>query len=560
MCLLVPESIIEEVKYVTSGNDIFRDVKVIPVPYGNILEQTCDCINCESIQQTLDKSDCFTKALLLHGSECPEIIKPPQCEGALHTHSLGNICQLFLTERDMEKLDGEFLVFPGWLNNLIASMEEDELEKVRIIKHIETSYNSILYLDTGFYEKNLENINKLSDYTGKLFRVVKIDPEIIRLKLENIVLNHDCTSKSQTLKEANKRVASCSMSIDIIKELVDLEDEKEVAEKIIEIFNILFAPKNVSYVAIKDKKIQSEYCINFSGDTEYYLGFLDMNKRYLLNDELNGFRILIKSNDQIMGIIEANGFYNSENINEYLNTALLITKASSLVVSNIRRFNDLQESKKRQQDLTETLKVMNKILRHDIANNLNIEINGIELYQLDNKKDYLEMAQKAAFKSVETINNMKAMEYQLFEDGKDLIPYRIRDAIESNCMHFNISCNIEGDAIVMADNAFPSIIENMIRNAQVHGKADKINVSIKDNGSICSIRIQDNGIGIPEEITEHIFEDGFKYGSTGNTGIGLFIVKKTIERYNGTISAKSSEQSGAVFVIDLPSIQSLNNI
>ena len=61
----------------------------------------------------------------------------------------------------------------------------------------------------------------------------------------------------------------------------------------------------------------------------------------------------------------------------------------------------------------------------------------------------------------------------------------------------------------------------------------------------------DNGTGIPDNIKSKIFNEGFFYGKSGNTGIGLYIIKRTIESYNGSVSVADNLPNGAVFVINL---------
>jgi signal transduction histidine kinase len=66
------------------------------------------------------------------------------------------------------------------------------------------------------------------------------------------------------------------------------------------------------------------------------------------------------------------------------------------------------------------------------------------------------------------------------------------------------------------------------------------------------IRFSDFGSGIPEEIREKIFEEGFTNGPNAGSGIGLFIAKKLIESYTGTISVESNQPKGTTFVVSLP--------
>lgn len=557
LCLLVPEGIVKEIEYITGSNDLFKNVIVIPISYNNPLEQRCDCLDCGSIQQTLDSSNCYHKALLLYGSECPQIIEPSSKE-TLHTHGVGNTSKLMLSDRELKEHKDEYLISSGWLDKIIRLAENDELEKERIRKYIDMSYSSILHIETGFYGDSSQNIEILSEISGKPVETKMVDIDLMKLRLENIVFEYDCTSKNKNIKEVTERIASYSMSIEIIEELVELKDEKEVANKITQMFYTLFAPEKVSYFSLKNGIVQPEYSTSFDPEKELNMDFLKMDQQYLISENRDGFLLKVKNYTGTMGIVEVKGFSLPENIKEYLNTAIVIAKASSLVVLNIRRYQEILESKKHQQNLTDTLKVMNKILRHDIANNLNVEINGIEIYLLKKDEKFLEMAQSSAYRSVETIKNMKDMESQFISDDPNLIPYHVHDIIESACKYFNINISIEGNALIMADSALPSVIENIIRNAQIHGNADSIRVTIEDDQTNCRISIMDDGIGIPDAIKIHIFDEGFKYGDTGNTGIGLYIVKNTIERYNGNISVKDNIPHGTVFVIELPSIHTIS--
>lgn len=68
-----------------------------------------------------------------------------------------------------------------------------------------------------------------------------------------------------------------------------------------------------------------------------------------------------------------------------------------------------------------------------------------------------------------------------------------------------------------------------------------------------SFSVKDQGLGISEEDTQHLFERFFRGGNVTNiqgTGLGLHIVSKYVELMNGTISCKSSLGSGTEFHID----------
>ncbi len=92
-----------------------------------------------------------------------------------------------------------------------------------------------------------------------------------------------------------------------------------------------------------------------------------------------------------------------------------------------------------------------------------------------------------------------------------------------------------------------------MRNSVVHGKTDRIKVDIKSKNKISTIKVTDFGKGILEDIKDKIFEEGISYGENKGSGLGLFIVKKTIERYGGEIKVEDNKPSGAIFIIKLKS-------
>ena len=77
-------------------------------------------------------------------------------------------------------------------------------------------------------------------------------------------------------------------------------------------------------------------------------------------------------------------------------------------------------------------------------------------------------------------------------------------------------------------------------------------ISSEDNK--CEIKFKDNGTGIPDKIKDKIFDEGFSNGKAGHTGIGLHIVRKTIEHYGGSISVENIKPNGAVFTVTLKKV------
>jgi signal transduction histidine kinase len=95
---------------------------------------------------------------------------------------------------------------------------------------------------------------------------------------------------------------------------------------------------------------------------------------------------------------------------------------------------------------------------------------------------------------------------------------------------------------------FINIISNGLE-AMTGGGAISVSTERLPNG--IEVRIADEGIGIPEDDLEHIFEPFYTTRETGS-GLGLSISYKIIEAHGGEIWADSSPGKGASFVIQLP--------
>ena len=107
-------------------------------------------------------------------------------------------------------------------------------------------------------------------------------------------------------------------------------------------------------------------------------------------------------------------------------------------------------------------------------------------------------------------------------------------------------------------NAARSILEHLIDNGLTFNRSDQPTVTVKWDGELQGILVQDNGIGIKSEHQADIFnpfrslntEDAF--GKT--TGLGLTLVKKLLDNAGGSIQVDSAPDLGTRMTIKLPSV------
>ncbi|MFC1702847.1 sensor histidine kinase [Patescibacteria group bacterium] len=199
--------------------------------------------------------------------------------------------------------------------------------------------------------------------------------------------------------------------------------------------------------------------------------------------------------------------------------------------------------------LKSLFKLINKILRHDISGKLTTVRYGIETSEIEGNEG-IDMAYQAAADGIELVRQMKILEKLAAEDV-DLQAVDVRGEIEVAAKSYSIPLYTHGNATVLADPALRSVFENLIRNAVVHSGTDKIHVEINVRDGDVEVRVVDFGKGIPEKYRKTLFTEGGKFGETGNTGLGLYIVKETIKRYGGSVRYEATKPHGATFVLTL---------
>ncbi|WP_435184933.1 sensor histidine kinase [Halobellus sp. EA9] len=106
---------------------------------------------------------------------------------------------------------------------------------------------------------------------------------------------------------------------------------------------------------------------------------------------------------------------------------------------------------------------------------------------------------------------------------------------------------------VLADGMLPSVFRNLLKNAIQHNDAasPEVVVSAVADGETVTVRVADNGPGVPEHLRSTIFAQGAKGLASGGTGIGLYLVRTLVEAYGGSVALEDSA-SGAVFAVELP--------
>jgi two-component system sensor histidine kinase SenX3 len=108
-------------------------------------------------------------------------------------------------------------------------------------------------------------------------------------------------------------------------------------------------------------------------------------------------------------------------------------------------------------------------------------------------------------------------------------------------------------------------VSNLVENAIAYSTQNtRVAVGVRARDAVVEISVTDQGIGIPENEVERIFErfyrvDPARSRQTGGTGLGLAIVKHIVASHHGEISVWSVPGAGSTFTLRLPQLPSADD-
>lgn len=164
---------------------------------------------------------------------------------------------------------------------------------------------------------------------------------------------------------------------------------------------------------------------------------------------------------------------------------------------------------------------------------------------------------------LDRILKLSALEKYDFEsDRKEINPKEIISSIANTMMgkikrnNLTLECELEDALINCDEESLKHIVVNLLDNAIKYSK-DNGNISIKcmKTENAVLLQVKDDGIGIDEKSLPNIFQPFYRAEQhrsrkTGGAGLGLALVKKLVEKQNGTIRVESALNEGTTFSIE----------
>lgn len=207
---------------------------------------------------------------------------------------------------------------------------------------------------------------------------------------------------------------------------------------------------------------------------------------------------------------------------------------------------------------------------HDLRSPLTSILGLINLMRMENPDriitDYIDKIEVSAFRLDKIIRDLMGFtktSYQRTQAKRinlaDTTWYTIRRYQQEPCyksIHFEV--NVQEVFPFYSDaERFEIILDNLIRNAIHFYDANKVRPFIRVNISSTEdkllLEVLDNGIGIGKAHQEQIFNLFYKASSQSRgAGLGLYIVKESVQQLSGTVSVESELGFGSAFRVQIP--------
>jgi signal transduction histidine kinase len=203
----------------------------------------------------------------------------------------------------------------------------------------------------------------------------------------------------------------------------------------------------------------------------------------------------------------------------------------------------------------EKLRIMGKLIRHDVRNKLSSILGNIYLAKEALPPDhetvgYLRDTELSIDQIVRIFDFARTYEQLGVEDQRYMnVAKSVKEAAAISDMDNVKLVNDCPDLVVWSDSLLIQLFYNLIDNSLRHGdKVSQIRVHYKEKEDFLKLFYEDNGVGIPTDEKEQIFMEGYGKG----TGYGLYLIRKICEAYGWTIQETGKPGKGAQFTITIP--------
>jgi PAS domain S-box-containing protein len=233
-------------------------------------------------------------------------------------------------------------------------------------------------------------------------------------------------------------------------------------------------------------------------------------------------------------------------------------------VAVAQNVTERRSQQRRLEEQRDDLELLNQVLRHDIRNDLQLVMAYADLladHVDDEGREYLAAIDESVENAVELTTTARNLSEVILQSNIENTSVQLGMVVEQQvdeirASYSDASLQVDGslpDVEVVANSMLGSVFRNLLKNAIQHNDeaVPEVVVSATADADRVTVRVADNGPGVPDEHTEVVFGKGEKGLDSAGTGIGLYLVQSLVDSYGGDVWIEDNDPKGAVFVVAL---------
>ncbi len=359
--------------------------------------------------------------------------------------------------------------------------------------------------------------------------------------------------------------------------LNNCESVEEVVSLSLEAVSLLFGFPYTTFVEVRDgdlRVVHSTYPAVSAGDEPLAVAYeaFESGETTVRSGEAAGeaedgvgatVAVPATIASDVVAIIVTRSVETQEFGDEVVRPLEILSTHAATAIGNIRSRERLERARRDLEKRKEMVEMYDRLLRHDLGNDLQvISAFSDEIAQnVDGEwGDYAERVHRTAEGAMDLIRRVgdlvSTLERQDEPTPRSLsailsaVVADTRDQYETLTVEFDPEAF---DVRVYGGDLLDSVFTNVLTNAAVHNEG-AVNVRIRRgdarDGRV-TVSIADDGRGVPDDVSDRLFEMGVKSEDSDGTGFGLGFAKALTESYGGDIDVTESDRGGADFRITL---------
>jgi PAS domain S-box-containing protein len=339
---------------------------------------------------------------------------------------------------------------------------------------------------------------------------------------------------------------------------IELQEEKRQAE---ELYRTLFESTGTAIVLFDNEGTITEMNEEFVRHTGLSRSEISGKKKwsdFVHEEDLHRMRSYHQRRNDNDGEIPSNYEFRMVDKSGKVRNIMLTLSMIEGTTERVASLNDITETHRYREALKASnikLNLLSNITRHDVTNSIAASLGYLELMssRLPEDKElrkYFERVREQTLRIRTQIQESKT-----YQDLGTTEPtwHRVSDLVQRAVENVDINdvmvdSEVEG-VHILADDLIVKVFFNLLDNAMRHATGlSEIRIGFEPNGHGGKLFVEDDGMGIPEERKEMVFDHGF--GT--NTGLGLFFVRQVLEITAMEIRETGTEGKGSRFEITVP--------